>query len=73
VPSATFGVILKRARERAGWSQAQAARHLRVALVDYRSVEDGELPRSPEMYERTVELIGWPRVTVTPDGKARYR
>jgi hypothetical protein len=62
---AMFGVLLQRDREPEG--------RLRIKLSDYRAVEAGEQMASLDMYDRTVELFGWPQAFVGPDGRIAYQ
>jgi transcriptional regulator with XRE-family HTH domain len=70
---AMFATLLKRDRERNGLTQAQVARQLGISLADYRAVEDEEQPATGDLYEKAVELFGWPAAYVAPGGKIAYR
>ena len=39
----------------------QMAGHLELTLSEYRALEAGELHITNDLYERIVELCGWPR------------
>lgn len=52
---------LPRDRERMGLRPVQMAGRLGLTLAKYRSLEAGELNISFDLYERIVELCGWPR------------
>jgi len=50
-------------RRRAGWSEADAARHLRVSVRTYRELEAGD--RSPNLtWDRICKTFGWPQTFV---------
>ena len=44
-----------------GSREVQMAGRLELTLAAYRSLEPGELHISNDLYERIVELCGWPR------------
>ena len=50
-------------RDRAGMGlrEVQMAGRLRLTLREYRALEAGELHISNDLYERIVEVCGWPR------------
>ena len=52
---------LPRDRERLGMRRVQMAGRLGLTLTDYRALEAGELHITNDLYERIVELCGWPR------------
>ena len=52
---------LPRDRERMGFRPVQMAGRLELTLAEYRALEAGELHISNDLYERIVELCGWPR------------
>jgi Helix-turn-helix domain len=52
---------LPRDRDRMGLRPVQIAGRLGLTLVEYHSLEAGELHISNDLYERIVELCGWPR------------
>jgi hypothetical protein len=52
---------LPRDRERMGLRPAQMAGRLGLTLAEYRALEAGELRTTNDLYERIVELCGWPR------------
>jgi DNA-binding XRE family transcriptional regulator len=51
-------------RRRAGWSEAEAARHLRVSARVYRELEAGARSPSFEIWDRICKLFGWPQTFV---------
>ena len=50
-----------RDRERMGLREVQMAGRLGLTLAEYRALEAGELHITFDLYERIVELCGWPR------------
>jgi hypothetical protein len=52
---------LPRDRERMGFREVQMAGRLHLTLRQYRFLEAGELHITFDLYERTIELCGWPR------------
>jgi predicted transcriptional regulator len=52
---------LPRDRERMGLREVQMAGRLGLTLREYRALEAGEMHISFDLYERIVELCGWPR------------
>lgn len=52
---------LPRDRERMGLREVQMAGRLGLTLRQYRSLEAGELQISNDLFERVVDLCGWPR------------
>ena len=52
---------LPRDRQRMGLRPVQMAGHLELTLSEYRALEAGELHITNDLYERIVELCGWPR------------
>ena len=52
---------LPRDRERMGLREVQMAGRLGLTLAEYRALEAGEKYISSDLYERIVELCGWPR------------
>jgi hypothetical protein len=52
---------LPRDRERMRLREVQMAGRLGLTLNEYRSLEVGELPISNDLYERIVEMCGWPK------------
>jgi hypothetical protein len=48
-------------RERMGLREVQLAGRVGLTLADYRALESGALHISFDLYERIVELSGWPR------------
>jgi transcriptional regulator with XRE-family HTH domain len=52
-------------RRRAGWSEAEAARHLRVSIPVYGELEPGERPPTFETWDRICKGFGWPQTFVT--------
>lgn len=68
-----FATILKRDRIRNGMTQALVARRLGIPLAEYQAVEAEEKSATGDLYERTVELFGWPSAYVAPGGKIAYR
>ena len=52
---------LPRDRDRMGLRPMQMAGRLELTLAEYRSLEAGELHITNDLYERIVELCGWPR------------
>jgi hypothetical protein len=52
---------LPRDRERLGLRPVQMAGRLELTLAEYGPLEAGELHISNDLYERIVELCGWPR------------
>jgi hypothetical protein len=52
---------LPRDRERMGLRPVQMAGRLHLTLGEHRELEAGELNISNDLYERMVELCGWPR------------
>jgi transcriptional regulator with XRE-family HTH domain len=67
---AMFATILKRDRIRNGMTQAQVARHLGISLAEYRAVESEEQSATLAIYEKTVELFGWPSAYVALAGRS---
>ena len=51
---------LPRDRERLGLREVQMAGRLGLTLTEYRALEAGELWIDYALYERIVELCGWP-------------
>jgi hypothetical protein len=47
-------------RKRLGLRKVQMAGRLHLTLREYRSLEAGEMHISCDLYERIVELCGWP-------------
>lgn len=52
---------LPRDRERMGLRQVQMAGHLHLTFRQYQALEAGELHISFDLYERIVDLCGWPK------------
>ncbi len=52
---------LPRDRGRMGLRPVQMAGHLGLTLADYRALEAGEMHITFDLYERIVDLCGWPR------------
>ena len=52
---------LPRDRGRMGLREVEMAGRLHLTLREYRSLEAGELHISFNLYERIVELCGWPK------------
>ena len=52
---------LPRDRQRMGLREVLMAGLLHLTLHDYRELEAGELHITNDLYERMVELCGWPR------------
>jgi hypothetical protein len=52
---------LPRDRERMGLREVQMAGRLGLTVGEYRALEAGELWIDYKLYERIVELCGWPR------------
>jgi len=52
---------LPRDRERMGLREVQMAGRLGLTLAEYRTLEAGEMHITFDLYERIVELCGWPR------------
>lgn len=52
---------LPRDRERMGLREVQMAGRLGLTLAEYRALEAGEMHISFDLYERIVDLCGWPR------------
>jgi hypothetical protein len=52
---------LPRDRERLGLREVQMAGRLELTLPEYRALEAGDLWIDYDLYERIVELCGWPR------------
>jgi transcriptional regulator with XRE-family HTH domain len=52
---------LPRDREQMGLRQVQMAGRLHLTLRQYRALEAGDLHITSDLYERIVELCGWPR------------
>lgn len=52
---------LPRDRDRMGMRPVQMAGRLELTLAEYRALEAGELHITNDLYERIVELCGWPR------------
>ena len=52
---------LPRDRERLRLREVQMPGRLGLTLRQYRALEDGELHITNDLYERIVELCGWPR------------
>ena len=44
-----------------GLRPVQMAGRLSLTLTDYRALEAGEMNITNDLYERMVELCGWPR------------
>ena len=55
---------LPRDRERMGLREVQMAGRLGLTLAEYRALEGGEMHITNDLYERIVELCGWPRWTI---------
>ena len=64
---------LPRDRERMGLRPVQMAGRLGLTLTDYRAFEAGALLIDYDLYERIVDLCGWPkdRVASVPSGTGR--
>jgi DNA-binding XRE family transcriptional regulator len=56
-----FTEMLKRDRERSGFSIGQAAWRLGVSSQEYREIEAGEGLPNWETYDRICKLFGWPQ------------
>ncbi len=56
-----FGDMLRRDRERWGFSVAQAAWRFGVTPSEYREIEAGERWPSFDTYDRTAKMFGWPQ------------
>jgi hypothetical protein len=52
---------LPRDRERLGLREVETAGRLHLTLRQYRELEAGELWIDCDLYERIVELCGWPK------------
>ena len=52
---------LPRDRERMGLREIEMAGRLELTLRQYRALEAGELWIDYDLYERIVDLCGWPR------------
>lgn len=52
---------LPRDRERMGLRPVQMAGRLGLSLIEYRSLEAGALHIDYDLYERIVDLCGWPK------------
>jgi Helix-turn-helix domain len=52
---------LPRDRERMGLREVQMAGQLGLTLAEYRTLEAEELHITNDLYERIVNLCGWPR------------
>ena len=52
---------LPRDRDRMGLRPVQMAGRLELTLAEYRALEAGELHTTNDLYERIVDLCGWPR------------
>jgi hypothetical protein len=52
---------LPRDRDRMGLRPVQMAGRLKLTLAEYRALEAGELHITFDLYERIVNLCGWPR------------
>ena len=52
---------LPRDRDRMRLRPVQMAGRLGLTLAEYRAIEAGELHITNDLYERIVELCGWPR------------
>ena len=52
---------LPRDRERMGLREVQMAGRLGLTLAEHRALEAGEMHISFDLYERIVDLCGWPR------------
>lgn len=52
---------LPRDRERMGLREVQMAGRLGLTLAEYRELEAGEMHITFDLYERIVDLCGWPR------------
>ena len=52
---------LPRDRERMGLREVQMAGRLGLTLAEYRALEAGEMHITNDLYERIVDLCGWPR------------
>ena len=48
-------------RKRLGLREVQMAGHLELTFREYRALEAGEMHITSDLYERIVELCGWPR------------
>jgi len=48
-------------RRRAGWSEAEAARHLRVTVRTYQELEAGGRSPNFETWDRICKTFGWPQ------------
>jgi hypothetical protein len=51
---------LPRDRERMGLREVEMAGRLQLTLREYRCLEAGEVHITFDLYERIVELCGWP-------------
>ena len=56
---------LPRDRDRMGLRQVQMAGRLRLTMTEYQALEAGELHIDYDLYERIVDLCGWPKDRVT--------
>jgi hypothetical protein len=52
---------LPRDRDRMGLREIEMARRLPLTLRQYRELEAGELHITSDLYERIVDLCGWPK------------
>ena len=52
---------LPRDRDRMGLRQVQMAGRLRLTMTEYQALEAGELHIDYDLYERIVDLCGWPK------------
>ena len=57
---------LPRDRERLGVSEGHMAWLLGLSRREYRELEAGRLWISNDLYERIVEVCGWPRSRIRP-------
>jgi hypothetical protein len=58
---AAFPQMLERDRERAGLRVARADWLLGLTVREYRELEAGDAAITSDLWERMVEVFGWPR------------
>jgi transcriptional regulator with XRE-family HTH domain len=56
-----FAAMLRRDRERWGFSVSQAAQRFGINPAEYDKLEAGELWPSFDTYDRICKLFGWPQ------------
>ena len=61
--AAMFRVWLVRDRERAGFTPARVAGRLGITRAEYLQIEEGKRWPSSIVWERMVDLYGWPAMS----------